>query len=49
MKTAQTNEIINYIETPRHCEVPIKIDEILQTRMRAFIKARRIRRFTLVK
>lgn len=49
MKTAKTKEIITYIETPRHCDVPIKIDEILQARMRAFMKARRIRRFTLVK
>jgi len=49
MKTAQTNEIITYIETPRHCGVPVKIDTILAARMQAFMKARRIRRFTLVK
>lgn len=50
MKTAQTNELITYIEIPRqHCNVPVKIDEILEARMRAFMKARRIRRFTFVK
>ena len=49
MKTAQTNELITYIETPRHCDVPVKIDEITEARMRAFVKARRIRRFTLAK
>ena len=49
MKTAQLNEIITYIETPRHCDVPVKIDEILEARMRAFVEARYIRRFTLVK
>ena len=50
MKMTQTSEPITYIETPRqHCDVPVKIDEILEARMRAFIKARRIRRFTFVK
>ena len=49
MKTAQTRELITYIETPRQSGAPVKIDEILQARMRAFTKARRIRRFTLVK
>lgn len=43
MKTAQTSEYITYIETPRHCGVPVKIDEILEARMRAFLKARRVR------
>jgi len=49
MKTAQPSEIITYIETPRHCDSPVKIDEILEARMRAFVKARRIRRFRLAK
>jgi len=50
MKITQTSEPITYIETSRqHCDVPVKIDEILEARMRAFIKARRIRRFTFVK
>lgn len=47
MKTAQVGEFITYIETPRrHCDMPVKIDEILEARMRAFIKARHIRCFT---
>jgi len=49
MKAEQTSELISYIETPRQCDVPIKINEILEARMRAFIKARRIRRFTFSK
>ena len=50
MKTTQEHELITYIETPRrHCDVPVKIDDTLEARMRAFIKARRIRRFMLVK
>lgn len=48
MKTAQEHELITYIETPRrHCDVPVKIDKILHARMRAFMRARRVRRFTL--
>ena len=50
MKKAQMNDVLNYIETPRRrCDVPVKIDEILESRMRTFLKARRTRRFTLVK
>lgn len=46
MKTLETND---YIETPRHNGSLIKIDEILEARMRAFLRARRIRRFTFLK
>ena len=46
MKTAQTNDSITYIKTPRHCDVPIKIDKILEARIRAFMKTRRNHRFT---
>jgi len=35
-----------YIETPRHTIAPTKIDTILEQRMRAFMRARRVRRFT---
>jgi hypothetical protein len=35
-----------YIETPRHTVAPVKIDSILQQRMHAFMRARRVRRFT---
>ena len=43
MKTTQTSDYITYIETPRHCNAPVKIDEILEARMRAFLRARRTR------
>lgn len=43
MKTASTGENVTYIETPRLCDAPVKIDEILEARMRAFLKARSIR------
>jgi hypothetical protein len=49
MKTIETSPIIEYIETPRHCDAPVKIDAILEARMRAFMRARRIKRFTFVK
>ncbi len=50
MKTKQPSELITYIETPRQpLDLPVKIDEILQLRMRAFMKARRVRRFTFNK
>jgi hypothetical protein len=51
MKTNQ-QETITYIETPRSRDsrdMPIKLDEILESRMRAFMKARRVRRFTFAK
>jgi hypothetical protein len=49
MKTKKTPEAANYIETPRQCNAPVKIDEILEARMRAFMRARRVKRFTFVK
>jgi len=50
MKKAQVNDLLNYIETPRQrCDVPVKIDEILEARMRTFLKARRVRRYTFDK
>jgi hypothetical protein len=35
-----------YIEIPRRTAIPTKIDLILQQRMHAFMRARRVRRFT---
>ncbi len=49
MKTTQSQEPFAYIETPRSRNMPTKIDEILEARMRAFMKARRVRRFTFAK
>ena len=52
MKTNQNLEATHYIETPltrKSRDIPTKIDEILEARMRAFMKARRVRRFTFAK
>lgn len=38
-----------FIELPRCVGMPVKIDVILQERLNAFMKARRIRRFTFNK
>ena len=45
MKTANQIEFTNYIETPRYQSRPIKIDIILEARMRAFLRAKRVRRW----
>lgn len=42
------NESATYIETSRAKTDPVKIDEILEQRMRAFMKARRLRRFSFL-
>jgi hypothetical protein len=39
----------SYIETPRGASSLIKIDTILALRLKAFIKARKVRRFTFSK
>jgi hypothetical protein len=49
MKTNRELDLINYIETPRRKDVPVKIDEILEARMKEFIRVRRIRRFTFLR
>ncbi len=49
MKTATNYELINYIEIPRRTSDPVKIDVILEERMRAFMRAKRIRRLTFFK
>lgn len=49
MKTNQPYELIDYIETPRRKYAPVKIDEILEARMKEFIRVRRTRRFTFSK
>jgi hypothetical protein len=39
-------ELITYIETPRRTTAePVKIDVILEARMRAFLRAKRVRRW----
>lgn len=49
MKTLRTLEQPEYIETPRRCTSPTKIDEILEARLQAFLRARRVKRFTFVR
>lgn len=49
MQTTQQIDINTYIETPRQQGTLVKIDEILEARLKAFMKARRIRRFTFLK
>lgn len=49
MKTKQPLEIINYIELPRKRSSLVKIDEVLEERIRAFKRAKQIRRFTFTK
>ena len=48
METTLQNGEIAYIETPRRCDTPVKIDEILNERLKAFMKARRARGITLM-
>ncbi len=45
MKTRNEFELISYIETPRRNSQPVKIDVILEARMRAFMRTRRVRRW----
>lgn len=40
MKTTNNTEIINYIETPRHDADPVRIDSILEARMKHFLRIR---------
>lgn len=49
MKTIKDFEPVSYIEIPRRKDAPVKIDEILEARMREFLRVRRTRRFTFVK
>jgi len=49
MKTANQIELITYIETPRRRDQPVKIDVILEARMKAFLRARRVRRWMSAK
>ena len=48
---AQSNdtEIFKYIETPRPASSPTKIDVILQQRIKAFMRARRRTKSTILK
>lgn len=49
MKTPQEKELITYIETPRGSSSPVKLDTVLQERIRAFKRAKQIRRFSFSK
>lgn len=49
MKTLEVTPLIKYIETPRYRKAPVRIDAVLEARMQAFMRARRIKRFTFVK
>ncbi|MDB5163134.1 MAG: hypothetical protein JWO54_640 [Candidatus Saccharibacteria bacterium] len=50
MKTTNDIELISYIATPRRTtSEPVKIDAILEARMRAFLRARRVRRWMSAK
>lgn len=49
MKTTNGIELITYIETPRRTSAPIKIDAILEARMKAFLRAKRIQRWMAAK
>jgi len=49
MKTTNGFELITYIETPRRSSAPIKIDTILEARMKAFLRAKRINRWITAK
>ena len=42
-------ELITYIETPRRTSAPIKIDAILEARMKSFLRAKRINRWITAK
>jgi len=49
MKTAQEKEIITYIQTPRGLTAPVRLDTVLEERIRAFKRAKQIRRFSFLK
>lgn len=45
MKIPQEKEIITYIETPRGSAAPVRLHTVLEERIRAFKRAKQIRRF----
>lgn len=49
MKSSSPLETELYIETPRSSGQLVKINEILEARMKAFLRARKVRRFTFIK
>ena len=46
MDLTSDKEPIRYIEIPRHAAKPVSIDAVLEQRMKAFLRARRLRRFS---
>jgi len=49
MNETLDNQWLQYLETPRHDSEPVKLDKILAERMRAFMKARRVKPFRVNK
>lgn len=47
MERSAEKTFITYIETPRQISRPLPIDVLLEQRMKAFMRARRMRRFNL--
>lgn len=47
MKVTNDMELITYIETPRRATEPVRIDAIMEARMKAFLRAKRVRRWMI--
>lgn len=43
MERTPEKDLIRYIEIPRHLSKPVSIDTLLEKRMKAFLRARRLR------
>ena len=46
MNESLDNQWLQYLEIPRHQSEPVKLDTILAERMKAFIKARKVKPFS---
>lgn len=49
MNESLENQWLQYLEIPRRQSEPVKLDKILAERMRAFMKARRVKPYRLSK
>jgi len=49
MNESLENQWLQYLEIPRRQSEPVKLDKILAERMRAFMKARKVKPFYLNK
>ncbi len=45
MNESLDNQWLKYLETPRTASNPVKLDQILAERLKAFMKARKVRPF----